>query len=293
MSDSKDLRGLCKRFDRRAKADGKTLGHFLSFENGEVDHLQLLSSQFGNLLRTQEQSDVTFIVEGREFEAHRLILSSRCEYFRALLYGGMKEATNCEKIELHDTLARPFNYLLNYIYTGIISLRNMEEKDIIDLLVMANKYSLLALESAITGFLRDIIGTENVTDIYDVASLFSITDLEAACLTYMDHHASDIITNDGFSRLSKHAALALISRKSFCATEIQIFRGVTNWLKENETEDVGELTRSVRLPLIDINDLLHDVRDSGLFSSDEILDAIQARTERSVNEMPLRGYLGR
>ncbi len=295
MSDSKELRGFCSvsRRPNLRKADGRSLGRLPSFENGDVDHLQMLSSQYGNLLRTQEQSDVTFIVEGQEFYAHRLILSARCEYFRALLYGGMKEATNRDEIELHDTPAKPFKYLLKYIYTGTISLKILDEKDVIDLLILANRYSLLALESAITGFLKDIIGINNVTDIYDVSMLFGITYLENACATFMDHNAPDIVLTDGFARLSKNAALSLTSRKSFCAPEILIFKGVTNWVKENGSDDITELLDSVRLSLIDISDLLHVVRDSKLYSSDKILDAVQAKTECNISDMPSRGFLGK
>eukprot|EP00794_Sanderia_malayensis_P019817 gene19817-21756_t len=295
MSASKDLRGfsyISRQGKARKGASGSSLGRCSTYENGEVDHLQMLSSQFGNLLRTQEQTDVTFLVEDERFEAHRIILSARCEYFRALLYGGLKETTNCdEEIPLHDTPAKSFRRLLEYIYTGMVSLKSMDEKDVIDLLVLANRYSLLTLESAITGYLREIINVLNVTDIYDVASLFDVSDLEMACLTFMDHNASEIVVAEGFARLSKTAALALTSRKSFCAPEILIFKGVRNWIKENGTEGTAELLSSVRLPLIDIQELLHSVRESKLYSSDKILDAVQAKTECNINDMPSRGFL--
>ena len=297
MSDSKELRGRLSSVTGRVNAGKlhrKTLGHhFSSFEHGEVDHTQLLSSQFGYLLKTQDQSDVTFIVEEKLFEAHRIILSGRCEYFRALLYGGMREATNCEQIELHDTPARAFDYLLNYIYKGTISLKHIEGKDVIDMLVLANKYSLLALESAITGYLKNIIGLENVTDIYDVSALFNMSDLETACLAFMDHNAAQVVASDGFLRLSEQSVLSIVSRKSFCAREFVIFQGVSNWVKNNDVEDVAKLLKHVRLPLISMDELLHAVRDSELFSAEQILNAITAKTESRVNELPHRGYLGK
>lgn len=48
----------------------------------EIDHIHLLSEQLGALVQGEEYSDVTFIVEGKRFPAHRVILAARCHYFR-------------------------------------------------------------------------------------------------------------------------------------------------------------------------------------------------------------------
>ena len=64
-----------------------------------------------------EYSDVALVVDGQRFRAHRVILAARSDYFRALLYGGMKESQLSE-IELKDTSLAAFKHLLRYIYTG-------------------------------------------------------------------------------------------------------------------------------------------------------------------------------
>lgn len=47
----------------------------------------------------------------------KVILAARSDYFRALLYGGMKESSQTE-IHLTDTPLKAFKSLLKYIYTG-------------------------------------------------------------------------------------------------------------------------------------------------------------------------------
>jgi hypothetical protein len=78
------------------------LGSILS----DVDHIPHLSSHIGALFLNDEYSDVTLVVDAQRFRAHRVILAARSDYFRALLYGGMKESTLSE-IELKDTSLLP------------------------------------------------------------------------------------------------------------------------------------------------------------------------------------------
>lgn len=58
----------------------------------EVDCAGHLSEHIGSLCLSSEYSDVTLIVEGHRIPAHKVILAASSDYFRALLYGGMKEA---------------------------------------------------------------------------------------------------------------------------------------------------------------------------------------------------------
>ena len=46
-------------------------------------------------------SDITFLIEGVQVHAHRLMLM-RCAYFRAMLEGGFKESTEQRVIELSE-----------------------------------------------------------------------------------------------------------------------------------------------------------------------------------------------
>jgi len=261
--------------------------------NGDVDHIHLLSSQLKSLLCSEDFTDVTFIVEGEKFAAHRVILSARCEYFRALLYGGMKESNSADEITLPDTAVTSFRVLLEYLYTGIIYLRDSKEDDIIDLLGLAHKYGLLALQSSIGNYLESIINVCNVSTIYDVSCLYQLQNLTDKCLMFMDHNAVDVLETDAFTSLSEIAIITIISRDSFCAPEVKIFKAVSDWINANSEggKDFRHVLKIIRLPLISLHDLFHDVRESKLFESDVILDAIQMKTECKVNDMPFRGHL--
>lgn len=51
-----------------------------------------LSEHIGSLCLSSEYSDLTLIVEGQRIPAHKVILAASSDYFRALLYGGMRES---------------------------------------------------------------------------------------------------------------------------------------------------------------------------------------------------------
>lgn len=52
-----------------------------------------LSEHIGSLCLSSEYSDVTLIVEEQRIPAHKVILAASSDYFRALLYGGMRESS--------------------------------------------------------------------------------------------------------------------------------------------------------------------------------------------------------
>jgi BTB/POZ domain-containing protein 9 len=89
----------------------------------------------------------------------------------------------------------------------------------------------------------------------------------------------------------------ILSRDSFCAAEVEIFRAVTAWMKTNRANvdepSAGAILSSVRLSLMSTPDLLKVVRPTGLVPPDVMLDAIQSRTESRDMELKYRGYLSK
>ncbi len=59
----------------------------------------------------------------------------------------------------------------------------------------------------------------------------------------------------------------------------------------NDVADSREVMNCVRLPLLSVPELLNVVRPTSLISADELLDAIQARSEGRNTDFRYRGYL--
>ncbi|XP_048829818.1 BTB/POZ domain-containing protein 9 isoform X2 [Brienomyrus brachyistius] len=257
----------------------------------EIDHVHLLSEQLGALVPGEDYSDVTFIVEEKRFPAHRVILAARCHFFRALLYGGMKESQPQAEVPLGDTRAEAFSMLLQYLYTGRASLSSAREETLLDFLGLAHRYGLQPLEDSVSEFLRTILHTHNVCLVFDVASLYCLDTLSAACCAYMDRHAPEVLVSDGFLALSKTALLTVVRRDSFAATEKDIFLALSRWCRHNGESTAQEVMSVVRLPLMSLTEMLNVVRPSGLVSPDDLLDAIKMRSESRDMDLNYRGML--
>ena len=85
----------------------------------------------------------------------------------------------------------------------------------------------------------------------------------------------------------------VISRDSFCAPEIDIFKAIQSWAVRNPDESTSHIISAVRLPLMSLSELLNNVRPSNLVSADSILDAIKLKNESRDMELRYRGFLGK
>lgn len=126
----------------------------------------------------------------------------------------MKESQSQAEVCLEDTRAEAFGMLLQYLYTGRASLSSAREEVLLDFLGLANRYGLQLLEDSTSEFLRTILNTHNVCLVFDVATLYSLNSLVAACCSSMDRHAPDVLTSDGFVTLSKVSVEEVLSISS-------------------------------------------------------------------------------
>ena len=88
-----------------------------------------LAQQFRGRLRTQDPDvldslrvsgalcDVTIVVAGQEFRAHKVILAASSPYFKAMFATAFDEKDH-SKIMIQDIIPNSFEMILEFIYTG-------------------------------------------------------------------------------------------------------------------------------------------------------------------------------
>uniref|UniRef100_A0AC35TJB4 BTB domain-containing protein n=1 Tax=Rhabditophanes sp. KR3021 TaxID=114890 RepID=A0AC35TJB4_9BILA len=253
-----------------------------------VDHSSFLVDQISNLCLSEELSDVTLVIGGTRIPAHKLILSTRSRYFRALFGNGMKESIQNE-VTIVDASIDVFKIVLKYIYSGKIQLGAMSDLLLINLFELAHEFGFEELEAITVNRFEVILCGNNLCEILTLAKAFNLENLLQTCLSFADNHALCLVKSSEFLTLTAESIEQLISRNSFYCPEFEIFEAIKKYIILNKNEPFENLIRHVRLSLISFADLIGPVRDSKLFNTDDILDALKEISFKRSDELNIRG----
>lgn len=129
---------------------------------------------FGELLNTQEFSDFTFIVSGKEFKVHKVIMGLASPYFATLVKSDFKENETNVLVNKEDP--EMFQYMLEFIYKGKLP-ANLSEIAM-KLYKMAHLYQIGTLMSYCLAHVKaHKIDKSSTLKIYKFASEYELADL--------------------------------------------------------------------------------------------------------------------
>ncbi|XP_041448345.1 BTB/POZ domain-containing protein 9-like [Drosophila obscura] len=233
-------------------------------------------------------SDVELVVEDQHLPAHRLILAARSEYFRALLYGGMSESEK-SVIRLPEVSLEAFKIILGYLYSGTLPISTLDVDASLKVLGLANQYGCLEVETPLAKHLFENLAISNAFKILEAARLYNLEELTRKCLKVIDFNGGSMLNDDSFLMQSEEILEELLPRDTFIAEELEIFRAVCRWSRHNPSVDIKSLLSLVRLPLIDVEDLLGAVRQSGFVDPSTICDVIDKAIK--LENLPYRAHV--
>ena len=157
--------------------------------NKDIDLIDSsLTSDIMNINKYQDLSDFTIIIEGKEFYLHKIILGSRCPYFRAMFQSGMSENSE-NQLRLDYFTASAFEYIVEWIYSDKFSLLiedNKVEIDIfIQILVQCNMLGLEGLMRMTEIAAEEVINIENVVKLYEISHVLGAIRLKSYTINYI------------------------------------------------------------------------------------------------------------
>uniref|UniRef100_A0A7I4YR17 BTB domain-containing protein n=1 Tax=Haemonchus contortus TaxID=6289 RepID=A0A7I4YR17_HAECO len=195
----------------------------------EIDHTGFVSKSTASMFLSPDLSDVTFVVEEKEFPAHKFLLVAQSKYFRAMFLGGLKES-NEDKVVLKETNSSAFHALLKYIYTGKLSMDGCERGHIMEILKIAHKYGFDELVKAVADYLKTILDSNNVCEILNFSRLYPLPGLTMACIAFAERNTQQVLTSQGFLQLPVSGVTSLLSPYRFHLCAITVFRAVRRWI---------------------------------------------------------------
>ncbi|GMN48799.1 hypothetical protein TIFTF001_017961 [Ficus carica] len=142
-------------------------------------------------------SDVTFLVEGRRFYAHRICLLASSDAFRAMFDGGYRER-NAKDVDIPNIRWDVFELMMRFIYTGSV---NVDLDSAQDVLRAADQYLLEGLKRLCEYTIAQDISVENVSLMYELSEAFNATSLRQACILFILDQFDKLSVRPWYARL--------------------------------------------------------------------------------------------
>ena len=114
---------------------------------------------YSRYLASGQLCDCTIRVGDKEYAAHRAVLANGSRHFLDVFTSGMKEDRN-RTVAVKARYCRDFPKLLEFLYTGAIS---VNEEEFVPLLDMSRYYGVPALEELLQGMLENMTRDQLVT----------------------------------------------------------------------------------------------------------------------------------
>ena len=138
--------------------------------------------------------DVTLLVgpEGHPINAHRLVLCSASDYFKAMFNTDLKERSQ-DEVELPMTDLSTMQSLLDFAYTSKIK---VTDKNIEKITSAANFYSMPKLLKMCVNYIEERIDISNSIEVLEFAEHISSNDLKAFAKNYIIQNFDAIATRN-------------------------------------------------------------------------------------------------
>ena len=145
----------------------------------EPQELKLPDSYVNN----PTSSDVTFVVDGQDFFAHRIALQAASDTFRAMFEGGYREAQrdSASKIEIPNISRPVFEAMMRCIYTGTV---DVTQDIAFDMLRACDQYLLPGPKRLCEAVISESITVLNLPEIFELAEMYHAQGLGHACVLF-------------------------------------------------------------------------------------------------------------
>ena len=182
---------------------------------GKLEEREITSNATTHLLGNMKRllnnerffPDVTFIVEGKPLYAHKAILAVQCDQFHAMFMSGMKESQDKAEIQIPNWSHSAFLSMLEFLYTG--SVDDFSPNIAVDLMGLADQYTLAALKSLCENVLIHHVDHENCCMLFHVSHRFQAKQLKKFTLDFIIEHFERVSLQDQFEELSNEPGLLL------------------------------------------------------------------------------------
>lgn len=152
-----------------------------------------------HFLNNKEMSDVTFLVEGKPFYAHKVLLFTASTRFKTLLANRPCGENTC--IEISNVKYHIFQLVMQYLYCGGTEALHIRNTDVMELLSASKFFQLEALQRHCEIICSKNINTETCVEIYNHTKFLDAPDLASYIEGYFLKNMVILIELEPFKQL--------------------------------------------------------------------------------------------
>lgn len=238
-------------------------------EYAEEEHARCAFEFLEKFRCNGELCDVTFLVDGTELKAHRVVLAACSQYFESMFIGEFAEPTD-EPIVIEELSDNILESMIIFAYTSRIKLT---EKNVYPVFEAADLLQLTGLKGACFKFFKQQINKSNCMRTWLFAESHNCIELLEASLKYIDFNFLDIVRGREFLDTDQPDVVnRIISREDLAITsEEQVYEAVMAWVQrdlEKRKKCALEVFKNVRFPSMSKDYLMHIVDHESLIKED-------------------------
>ncbi|XP_049617150.1 ankyrin repeat and BTB/POZ domain-containing protein 3-A isoform X1 [Syngnathus scovelli] len=152
-----------------------------------------------HFLNNKEMSDVTFLVEGKPFYAHKVLLFTASPRFKSLLQNRPAAENTC--IEISHVKYNIFHLVMQYLYCGGAEFLHIRNTEVMELLSASKFFQLEALQRHCEIICSKNITTETCVDLYKHAKFLGALELTRFIEGYFLKNMALLVELDTFKQL--------------------------------------------------------------------------------------------
>ena len=253
-------------------------------EYERVSHPSTAMKSWKSFYDNQEMVDVTVVVGSNKMEikAHKLVLCAHSDVLKKMLTSPMKEAQD-NTIEFPQVDETAFRALLEFFYTGNVP---VNKSFICQLIELCDYVHVPNLKTHCCTWLHENLVAEDACEYLMFSKKPSADEqLYENCFQWIEDHAAEVLNTDGFEMyMTAEDVKRLAASDDLNLDEIQLFQGIEQWIEYDDSRhgDGTEIAKLLRLPMMNVSDLLGCVKSSTFVESNAILEALMLLQQPTV-----------
>uniref|UniRef100_A0A8C6S8V8 Kelch like family member 10 n=1 Tax=Neogobius melanostomus TaxID=47308 RepID=A0A8C6S8V8_9GOBI len=206
---------------------------------------------FQEMRRGRKLCDAVLSVAGVQFPVHKIVLCGCSSYFKALFTHW--SSPDCEAFEIPHLSAHVMEILLDYVYTGVLSVTN---ENFQELFITADRFNLSGFTQACCRAMEEQLTPQNAISAWWFSNTYYYPELGSQVFDYIMKHFEEVIARceEDFLQLSIEDLGKIIGEDRLnVREESTVFEAVLSWIIHDRRErerHLTELLSKIRLARI-------------------------------------------